>query len=104
MAKMVRAKRGGFWDGHRRRAGAVFPVADDAKESWFETVGPADPDVTLPAQLQTAQAPPPRGFVQVMDELAKTRAGNAKSAQLQPQTLGEAARSVLVDDGVSDLT
>lgn len=41
MAKLVRAKRNGFWDGHRRRAGAVFPVADDAQESWFEDVGPA---------------------------------------------------------------
>lgn len=99
MAKIVRAKRTGFWDGNRRRAGAVFPVADDAKESWFEDVGPAPDGTKLPTQLQTAQAPPPKGFVQVMQELAEKRAAE------QPATLAEASQNAGVDDGsISDLT
>jgi hypothetical protein len=96
MAKFVRAKRTGFWDGQRRRNGAVFPVADNADENWFEAVGPAPAGTELPAQLLTAQAPPPRGFVQVMADLAK-----AEQAQ-RPKTLSEASSAV--DDGASDLT
>lgn len=96
MAKFVRAKRTGFWDGHRRRAGAVFPVSDRANEPWFDEIGPAPAGVELPTQLQGAQAPPSKGFVQLMKEL-----GEKKAAE-QPKTLGEASQSV--DDGASDLT
>lgn len=102
MAKFVRAKRTGFWDGNRRREGAVFPVADNAKESWFEDVGPAPAGTKLPEQLQGAQAPAPKGFVQVMKELGDKK--TASHAQ-QPQTLAEASQNANVDDGsVSDLT
>lgn len=100
MAKLVRAKRTGFWDGQRRRAGAEFPVADKAKASWFEDIGPAPAGTLLPAQLQNAQAPAPRGFVQVMKEL-----GEKTVAEQPVSTLAQASQNANVDDGsVSDLT
>lgn len=100
MPKLVRAKRTGFWGGNRRRAGAVFPVEDNAKESWFEDVGPAPEGTELPTQLSTAQAPPPKGFVQVMKEL-----GEKKQSEASPETFAEASQLAGIDDGsVSDLT
>lgn len=99
MAKIVRAKKTGFWDGHRRRAGAEFPVADGARESWFEDTGKKADDAELPAQLRTAQAPAPKGFVQVMSELGKA------SAAQPPQTLADVGQNAGLDDGsVADLT
>lgn len=98
MAKLVRAKRNGFWDGHRRRAGAVFPVADNAQESWFEDVGPAPAGTELPVQIKNAQAPTPKGFVQVMQEIAAPKVPEPQV----PMTFAEARE--YVDDGVSDLT
>ncbi|MFO7306755.1 MAG: hypothetical protein C0P74_014690 [Gammaproteobacteria bacterium] len=102
MAKLVRAKRNGFWDGHRRRAGAVFPVADDAQESWFEDVGPAPAGTELPVQIKNAQAPTPKGFVQVMQEIAVSKERTESQAPQVPMTFAEARE--YIDDGVSDLT
>jgi hypothetical protein len=86
--KLVRAKRQGTYDGHRRRAHATFVVAADADESWFETVGPAPEGAELPPQLQTAQAPRAKSFTQVMAELGEPQ---LPTAVPQEQTLAEAA-------------
>jgi hypothetical protein len=73
MTKLVQATRGGFWDGHRRREGSIFPVADGDKAAWFEDVGPAPEGTELPTQLDGPVAPPPRSFNQAMKELSKGR-------------------------------
>ena len=67
--KTVRALRQGFYDGHRRRAGAEFVVRADAREAWFEDVGPAPEGAELPAQLPDARAPNVKSFVEVMAQL-----------------------------------
>ncbi len=91
--KMVRAKRTGSWDGHRRRAGAVFAVAASAEADWFTYEGPAPADAALPVQLTSAAPPPQKGFVEVMQQM-----GNGEQAP-PPQTLAEAGAA---EPGASD--
>jgi hypothetical protein len=92
--KVVRAKRMGSWDGHRRRAGAEFVVAADASESWFEEVGPAPEGAELPVQITNAQAPVGKSFIDVMKQLgdkahkASTLLGDQKPMTLAEATLG----------------
>ena len=98
---MVRAIRTGSWDGHRRRAGAVFPVRESADEKWFEYVGPAPTDAEIPGQLMTAQGAPAKTFVGVMKEM-----GNGENAPKvtasQPATLAAAGAMLPSSEG-SDL-
>jgi hypothetical protein len=78
--KWVRAKRTGFWNGHRRRAGVEFLVNADAKEVWFEDVRPAvEGDAEPVAAPVTAQAQGKRGFIDVMAQLT-ANAGKAPEA------------------------
>lgn len=91
--RMVRAKRNGSWDGHRRRAGVVFPVKEGVKESWFEDVGPAPEDVELPPESPAISSPTPKGFIDIMKEQANTE----RAPDPQPSTLAEAAGSVAGD-------
>jgi hypothetical protein len=83
--KLVRALRKGSWDGHRRRAGAEFVVAESAKESWFEDVGPAPEGVELPTQLPGPQSAPRKGFVQLMQELGPGEVRVERSAEPAPK-------------------
>lgn len=91
--KMVRATRTGSWDGHRHRAGAVFPVRADVKdECWFVTVGPAPDDVELPPQLTGPQAPPQKTFTQIMHELGPGEP-RIEGVGAAPKTLAEAGNA-----------
>lgn len=85
--KMVRAKRTGFWDGHRRRAGAVFPVIATAKEDWFEDVGPAPEGTELPKQIVNVQAHAQKGFIELMKQQGNSEPSASPPV---PQTLAEA--------------
>jgi hypothetical protein len=85
--KEVRAVRTGSYDGHRRRVGAQFYVAADAKENWFVDVGPAPADAELPNQLPTAQAPRGKSFVEIMQQLGLAKKPQAVAKE---QTLAEA--------------
>lgn len=69
--KTVRALKTGFYEGHRRREGAIFTVPAGAKEDWFVEIGPAAEDDTAPAQLLEVRSPPPTTFVGVMDRIAQ---------------------------------
>lgn len=101
--KEVRALRTGSYDGHRRRAGVVFCVREGATESWFEDVGPAPADASLPVQLEGAQAPRGKTFIDVMKQLGQPQA----PAPVTPveQTLREAAATlpVMSHDANADL-
>ena len=89
--KMVRALRQGSYDGFRRRAGAIFPVAADADEKWFEDIGPAPEGTEIAPQLQNAQAPAGRSFIDTMKRLG---AGAVPSAEAPKEmTLAEAGAS-----------
>ena len=91
--KLVRALRSGSYDGHRRRVGAEFVVAADAKEGWFVDIGPAPQDAELPVQLLTGQSPRGKSFVEVMEQLGKPQAPQVAP---QEQTLAEAASALPV--------
>lgn len=103
--KVVRAKRAGSYDGHRRRAGSEFLVDASANENWFEDVGPAPEGAELEGQIQNAQARPGRSFVQVMQELATAKPASTKVGDEKPRTLAEAAAEIapptVVDDSES---
>jgi len=90
--KEVRALRQGSYDGHRRRQGVVFVVRADAKEAWFEDVGPAPADAEIPAQLPSAQAPRGKSFIDVMKSLGEPQV----PAPVTPveQTLQQAAATL----------
>jgi hypothetical protein len=94
---MVRAKRQGTYYGHRRRAGAIFAVEVDAKESWFEDYGDAPAEAELPAQIQNAQPPRGKSFNEVMKELADPVVDTTLGAQ-KPMTLAEAAATAITPD------
>lgn len=84
--KLVRAITQGFYDGNRRRAGAEFVVKADAKESWFEDVGPAPEGAALPTPLVDGKPAAGKPFIQVMQELGKPQVPRNPP---QPKTLRE---------------
>lgn len=87
--KLVRAKRTGSSYGHRRRAGSTFVVPADAKECWFEDVGPAPEGAELPAQITNAQAPQRKTFVGIMKELGRQDIEAKPPVVEEPQTLAQ---------------
>lgn len=93
--KTVRALRTGFYEGHRRREGALFTVPADAHENWFVAVGPAAEDDAAPEQLMQVRAAPPATFVGTMDKLAKER--SAREQELS-KPLSEIAAPAGADD------
>lgn len=93
--KLVRAKRTGSYDGHRRRAGSEFPVRADARECWFEDVGPAPEDAELPSQIQNVQAPKRKSFTEVMAQQGRT--------DVEPSTPVPVTQSDEVPQGGEDL-
>lgn len=86
--KLVRALRTGFWEGHRRRAGAEFTVDAEADEAWFVKVGAAPAGDQAPTQLRDARGPQRRTFVGAMEQIAQKDA--AQLAKLTPLPVAEA--------------
>lgn len=101
--KLVRAKRQGTYDGHRRRTGATFVVRATANESWFEDAGPAPEGSELPPQLQNAQAPRGKSFTQVMKELGESEQPSTRLGDVAQMTLAEAAATVAPPVAQDDL-
>lgn len=97
--KEVEAVRTGSYDGHRRRAGARFFVDASAKEDWFIDIGPAPEGAELPGQLQNAQAPRGKSFIDLMRQLGKPQLPQP----VREQTLAEARDEVLAGPKDQDL-